>query len=100
MHLLRVAGLFLVTLIFGILIVVSCTAKDNLVDQDTPIRTGAQVEAVERRVTSAYADPELLKLGFLDVTKAPYSADPTGRKDATAALQQALKDARDSRLIT
>jgi len=41
------------------------------------------------------ADDPLLPLGLLDVTKPPYHADPTGQQDATAALQQAVNDARD-----
>jgi len=44
------------------------------------------------------ADP-LLAVGCLDVTKAPYLADPTGTKDATAALQRAINDARDHGLV-
>ena len=45
------------------------------------------------------ADP-LLGLGYLDVTKAPYHADPTGAHDATAAINRAVVDARDHQLIT
>ena len=41
------------------------------------------------------ADDPLLKLGLLDVTKPPYAADPTGQRDSTAAIQQAVNDARD-----
>lgn len=41
------------------------------------------------------ADDPLLRLGLLDVTKPPYQADPTGQRDSTAALQQAVNDARD-----
>jgi Pectate lyase superfamily protein len=37
----------------------------------------------------------LLQAGCLDVTKAPYRADPTGVKDSTAAIQHAVNDARD-----
>jgi hypothetical protein len=47
------------------------------------------------------ADPAnaLLQLGCLDVTAAPYRADPTGRTDATAAIQRAVNDARDHGLV-
>jgi len=41
----------------------------------------------------------LLQLGCLDVTKAPYFADPTGVKDSTRAIQRAVNDARDHRLV-
>ena len=44
------------------------------------------------------ADP-LLQAGCLDVTKAPYLADPTGVKDATEAIQRAVNDARDHGLV-
>ena len=41
----------------------------------------------------------LLELGLLDVTKAPYRADPTGTADCTKAIQQAVNDARDRGLV-
>jgi hypothetical protein len=43
-------------------------------------------------------DP-LLQLGCLDVTKAPYGADPAGAKDCTHAIQRAVNDARDHGLV-
>jgi len=45
------------------------------------------------------ADDPLLEIGCLDVTKAPYRADPTGTRDSTAAIQRAVNDARDRRLV-
>ena len=39
---------------------------------------------------------KLYQLGLLDVTKAPYSADPSGQADSTAAIQRAINDARDN----
>lgn len=41
----------------------------------------------------------LARLGLLDVTKPPYSADPAGRADSTAAIQRAVNDARDRGLV-
>ena len=41
----------------------------------------------------------LLQLGCLDVTKAPYAADPTGKSDSTKAIQRAVNDARDRGLV-
>jgi hypothetical protein len=41
----------------------------------------------------------LLQLGCLDVTAAPYRADPTGRTDSTQAIQRAINDARDHWLV-
>ncbi|MCA9136702.1 MAG: hypothetical protein KDB00_08085 [Planctomycetales bacterium] len=43
-------------------------------------------------------DP-LYKSGLLDITKAPYSADPTGVQDSTQAIQRAVNDARDNSLV-
>ncbi|MBM4091335.1 MAG: hypothetical protein FJ276_18215 [Planctomycetes bacterium] len=41
----------------------------------------------------------LFQFGLLDVTKIPYSADPTGQVDSTAAIQRAVNDARDHGLV-
>ena len=41
----------------------------------------------------------LFQLGLLDVTKAPYLADPTGTADSTEAIQRAVNDARDHGLV-
>jgi hypothetical protein len=68
-------------------------------DQAAISRTQAQVDLTAQRVLREYADPALAALGFLDVTKAPYSAKPDGRTDVTAALKRALLDARDARLV-
>lgn len=37
--------------------------------------------------------------GLLDVTKAPYGADPAGKADSTKAIQRAVDEARDGRMI-
>lgn len=42
---------------------------------------------------------QLADWGIIDVTLPPYSADPAGKRDATKAIQQAVNDARDGRLI-
>jgi len=54
--------------------------------------------AGESTADVAAAD-RLLQLGCLDVTKVPYSADPTGRSDSTQAVQRAVNDARDRGLV-
>lgn len=41
----------------------------------------------------------LFQFGLLDVTKTPYSADPTGKVDSTATIQRAVNDARDHGLV-
>ena len=47
-----------------------------------------------------YQDRRLTNYGILDVTKAPYSADSSGINDSTRAIQEAVIDARDARMIT
>lgn len=44
---------------------------------------------------SAGMDADPRAAGCLDVTRPPYSADPTGTHDATEAIQRAVNDARD-----
>ncbi len=39
---------------------------------------------------------ELSDAGLIDVTSAPYNADPTGQRDSTAGIQQAINDAYDN----
>ena len=67
--------------------------------EPAPIRTETQMRESAQAVLAACGNPALAALGFLDVTQAPYFADPNGQKDATAALQRALDDARDARLV-
>jgi hypothetical protein len=58
-----------------------------------PIRPEAEVRKSGRQAVARYGDARLAALGFLDVTKAPYLADPTGkigrhRGDQQFALKQ------------
>ena len=41
----------------------------------------------------------LAALGFVDVTAAPFSADPQGEHDSTVAIQQAIVFARDQQMV-
>lgn len=72
-------------------------AKDN---REKPIRTESEVRDAARLILANYGDPKLAAQGFLDVTQAPYLADPTGKRDSTAAIQSAVSDARDAQLVT
>ncbi|MBN1443789.1 MAG: hypothetical protein JXA90_13850, partial [Planctomycetes bacterium] len=44
-------------------------------------------------------DQPTAALGLVDVTRAPFSADPAGKKDSTAALQAAIRFARDHQMV-
>lgn len=44
-------------------------------------------------------NPELAALGLLDVTAAPFCADNTGKRDCTAALNEAMRTAQRYQLV-
>ncbi|WLE98604.1 MAG: glycosyl hydrolase family 28-related protein [Candidatus Electrothrix communis] len=69
-------------------------------EQDKPIRSSADLKGIEQRVSKEYKEVKMLSLGILDVTKPPYEADPSGYQDSTIAIQRAIRDARDARLVT
>lgn len=60
----------------------------------TPIPDGIQLT-----VPKQLGNQELARWGFVDVTAAPFHADPTGKRDSTRALQQAINFARDAQLV-
>lgn len=52
------------------------------------------------KLSSQPSSEDLMEsLGFIDVTAAPYHADPTGQKDSTQALQKALNESRNQQLV-
>ncbi len=63
------------------------------------VRTRSEVEARGKAVVAAYSDRRSVELGLLDATKAPYLADPSGARDSSAAIERAMADARDARLV-
>jgi len=63
-----------------------------------PIAINAIAAVDELPVGMDLEDP-LLQIGCLDVTKAPYNADPNGVVDSTQGIQQAVNDALDHRLV-
>jgi hypothetical protein len=71
----------------------------GLADQIDPIRTESEVWETGRAAVARYAGKHLASLGYLDVTLPPYEADPTGKIDSTASIQQAINDARDAQLV-
>ncbi|MBN1669713.1 MAG: hypothetical protein JXR37_01690 [Kiritimatiellae bacterium] len=62
--------------------------------------TSGETAVLERNERDATGGLSLRADGYLDVTQAPYGADPTGVADATDALRRAIRDARDARLVT
>jgi hypothetical protein len=56
-------------------------------------------DGVDLSVPTALGDPRTAALGLVDVTKAPFNADPGGVRDATAALQDAINFARDHQMV-
>lgn len=67
--------------------------------EDRQPRPIAEVLAHAEQVLARYEDKRLAEYGILDPTKAPYRADPRGERDSTEAIQQAVRDARDARMI-
>ncbi len=67
--------------------------------QADAIRAESEVVSTGKAAIARYEDRQLTSLGFLDVTKEPYNADSSGKRDATAAIQQAINDARDAQLV-
>lgn len=55
-------------------------------------------DAQRLAVPEGLGNPALAELGFVDVTAAPFGADPTGEIDATAPIQAAVNFARDHQL--
>jgi hypothetical protein len=56
-------------------------------------------EAPTNLVQSELGNSRLARMGFVDVTAAPFFADPSGKKDATNALQKAIVFARDHQMV-
>jgi hypothetical protein len=54
---------------------------------------------LEKTSNTLTLEDDLRQNKLLDVTREPYFADPTGRKDSTLAIQKAVDDARDNRMV-
>jgi len=63
------------------------------------VSTVTMKAATSELPTAVDTSDRLVQLGLLDVTKAPYQADPSGVKDCTQAIQHAVNDARDHALV-
>lgn len=56
-------------------------------------------DGVSLTIPAELSDKTGAPLGMVDVTKAPFNADPTGQKDSTKALQRAIDFARDYQMV-
>lgn len=86
-------------LLLHLALIISCNTEIKKEQKDM-IRSVSEVEQSGRKAVRLYEDQKLASYGILDVTKAPYNADSSGMTDATEAIQQAINDARDARLVT
>ncbi len=63
-----------------------------------PPADGPVAEGLNRGVPQGLGNQRLADMGLLDVTAAPFEADPSGRRDSTRALQEAVDFARDNQM--
>ena len=56
-------------------------------------------DGIKLTVPAELGNRRLSRLGYVDVTAAPFHADPTGRRDSTEALQRAIDFARDAQMV-
>lgn len=90
---------WLVASIIGWSVLTAQASSPTQAGQNDVVRTRQQLAEVAAGIVARYADKRLAEYGILDVTRAPYQADPTGQRDCTRVLQQAVKDGRDARLV-
>jgi len=72
-----------------VLLVLAVSVRARNASGETPIS----------RVSPQSGNSRLAEMGFVDVSAAPFFADPTGEKDATDALQRAIVFARDNQMV-
>ena len=56
-------------------------------------------DGISLKIPAELGNQVLAELGLVDITGAPFFVDPTGRKDATKALQKAINFARDHQMV-
>jgi hypothetical protein len=56
-------------------------------------------DGVSLKVPPDLGNVRLAALGLVDVTAAPFGADPTGERDSTDAIQRAINAARDAQMV-
>ncbi|MEA2068553.1 MAG: glycosyl hydrolase family 28-related protein, partial [Verrucomicrobiota bacterium] len=85
---------YLSLLAAGFLSMTSLAVSPPLFTADDPL--GINVDDVA--VLNTMPEQALLRIGFLDVTQPPFSADPTGKKDSTKAINEAVLFGRHHKL--
>jgi len=56
-------------------------------------------DGISQKVPPEVGNKNLAALGFVDVTAAPFHADPAGEKDSTDAIQRAIVAARNAQMV-
>jgi len=69
------------------------------VDLVQPTVYGAVVDGVQLAIPGELGNQNLAELGLVDPTAAPFYADPTGKRDSTKAIQEAVNFARDHQMV-
>ena len=84
---------------FGILLAIGLVFLANG-GQAVGLRADDNVPTSDYPSKLKNASQPLLDLGYIDVTKPPYNADPTGQVDSRAAIQRAANVAYANNLVT
>ncbi|MCX7048089.1 MAG: glycosyl hydrolase family 28-related protein [Candidatus Sumerlaeota bacterium] len=74
-------------------------ADDSYLRYVSPTVKAPFPDLINLAVPTELEDQRLAALGYVDVTKGPFSADPSGRQDATQAIQAAINFARDHQMV-
>lgn len=74
--------------------------SERLLPFTHPPVKGPVGDGVNLAVPRGLGNERLASWGLLDVTAAPFSADPSGKEDATKAIQRAVEFARDHQMVT
>jgi hypothetical protein len=90
---------FIVLLLLASHVVKTAECKEEKISTVHQTVWSPVVDGVSQVVPGDIGNQQLAALGFVDVTGAPFFADPTGKKDVTQALQRAVNFARDHQMV-
>lgn len=71
----------------------------NIEDVTHPMIVEPVYHGLDLRVPAELGNQALARLGYVDVTAAPFNADPSGVADSTKAIQAAVNFARDHQMV-